>query len=199
MSSASWVWGHWFKSQPGLQELKAWCGVNDRCHSCEGCSGLSRTHRRKTVDLVWRLDIFLISRHIDKMYNRCWSLSRKSPWGVAWIYPPTSCPAFSWFTCHAQIAPYDQVTVLTATVLLCPGQIRTRIPPIREDVFRPLSHWHLHCFFFWTVVLFNWSKSKKVNNFAFARVRLELGSLRWERDAQTTELVEWRHSSSFFT
>lgn len=91
---------------------------------------------------------FLISRHIDKMYNRCWSLSRKSPWGGAWIYPPTSCPAFSWFTCHAQIAPYDQVTVLTATVLLCPGQIRTRIPPIREDVFRPLSHWHFHCFFF---------------------------------------------------
>ncbi len=137
------------------------------------------------------------------MYNHCWSLSWKSPGGRCLDIPPPLRVLPSQFSRHTPIAPsaaHDQVTVPTATVLPCPGRIRTGIPPIREDVLKPLSHWHFHTLatFFGSVVLFNWSNPMKLNNYSFARVRLELRSLRWGRDTQTTEPPGWCRAAPFF-
>lgn len=175
MSSALWVRGCWFKSQPDLQDLKARCGVNDWRLWWSG--GLSRAHCRKTKScrLTVEPGYFFISRHLGKMYNRCWSLSWKSPGGERLDTPPPSCPAFSRFTFHSS----------------WPGDLSNRASVSRPDSNRhssnqggctqttePLALPHTSCFFFGSVILFNWSNPMKLNNFSFARVRLELGSLR---------------------
>ncbi len=62
----------------------------------------------------------------------------------------------------------------------------------------PLALPHTLATFFGSVVLFNWSNPMKLNNYSFARVRLELWSLRWGRDTQTTEPPGWCRAAPFF-